>query len=365
MHTGPLRALDADTSPFRSVSTEGIKVSDRRDFWEASASLLFGTLQLEMQRREAFSANFEYTSVADMVFCRLSAGVPHRVVRTDAVARQDNRAFMKAVFQTQGSSVLQQNGRTTPLRAGEWSVYDFEQPYSVAIPESAEMCILLIPRDKVLTGDFDLRSLALRRFPGRRGLGKLIWSLALATFDQIPEIQGRSSRDVADILVQMIRLALMDSSGGRASMDSKEALRERVKLYIARHLADPDLSIAKLASVTQCTKRYLHMVFQSEQISISDYILRLRLERCREDLLDPSCAHRSITDIAYSWGFNNSNHFSRCFKQAFGLCPRQLRNTFAPWPAERPVHHPHLPRTARAGLAGALMLSAQEPAKLP
>lgn len=358
-------ALDADTSPFRSVSTEGIKVSERRDFWEASASILFGTLQLEMQRREAFSANFEYTSVADMVFCRLASSVPHRVVRTDAVARPDNRAFMKAVLQTQGCSVLQQNGRTTPLRAGEWSVYDFEQPYSVAIPERAEMCILMIPRDQVLARDFDLRSLALRRFPGRRGLGKLIWSLALATFDQIPEIQDRSSRDVADILAQMIRLALVDFSGGRAQVDSKEALRERVKLYIARHLGDPDLSIAKLASVMQCTKRYLHMVFQSEQISISDYILKLRLERCREDLLNSACAHRSITDIAYSWGFNNSNHFSRCFKQAFGVCPRQLRNTFAPWPTERPENQPKLPRRGRAGLTGALMVSAQAAGKLP
>lgn len=349
MLASPQVALNAETSPFRSVTTEGVKVSERRDFWEASASLLFGTLQLEMQSRQAFHANFEYTSVADMVFCRLACGVPHRVVRTDAVSRRDNRDFVKAVLQIDGSSVLSQNGRTTPLRAGEWSVYDFEQPYSVTIPQRAGMCILLIPRDEVLTRDFDLGSLSLRRFSGRRGLGKLIWSLALAAFDQIPEIQDRSSRDVADILAQMIRLALVDSSAGRAAADSKEALRQRVKLYIARHLSDPDLSIAKLASVAQCSKRYLHMVFEPEKISISDYILKLRLERCREDLLNRACAYRSITDIAYSWGFNNSNHFSRCFKQAFGVCPRHLRNALTPWPAERPEGKSKLSRPGSPG----------------
>lgn len=346
-------ALNADTSPFRSVSTEGIKVSERREFWESSASVLFGRVHLEMQRKDAFSANFEYTSVADLVLCRISSDVSHRVVLTDRAAGQDDRAFVKAVLQTEGSSVLSQNGRTTALRAGEWSVYDFEQTYSVTIPQRTEMCILLIPRDQVLTGDFDLGSLALRRFSGRRGLGKLIWSLALATFDQIPEIQDRSSRDVADILSQMVRLALIDFSDARPSADSKEALRERVKLYIARHLGDPDLSITKLASVARCSKRYLHMLFQPEKMSISDYILRLRLERCREDLLNPACAYRSITDIAYSWGFNNSNHFSRCFKEAFGVSPRHLRNTFSPWPAKRSENRLKMPRPE---LPGAFLL---------
>ena len=341
----------------------GIKVSERRDFWEAGARCLFGTVHLDMRRRDAFSANFEYTSIADLVLCRLASSVPHRVALTDTAARQLGRNFVKAILQIDGCSVLSQNGRTTALRAGEWSVYDFEQPYSVEVPKSAELCILLIPRDKVLTGDFDLGNFALRRFSGRRGLGKLIWSLALATFDQVPEIQDRSSRDVADILVQMIRMALVDSSEGHAWVDSKEALRQRVKLYIARHLADADLSITKLAGVTQCSKRYLHMVFQPEQISISDYILKLRLDRCREDLLNPACAQRSITDIAYSWGFNNSNHFSRCFKQTFGVCPRHMRNAFTAWSADRPEDSLKMPRPQ---LPAALLLPAlPDPKKLP
>jgi AraC-like DNA-binding protein len=344
MLAGSQVALNPEASPFQSVSTEGIKVSERRDFWEASARYLFGAVHLEMQRRDAFRANFKYTSVADLVLCRLASSVPHRVACSDTTARQLGRDFVKAVLQIDGCSVLSQNGRTTPLRAGEWTVYDFEQPYSVEIPKRTELCILLIPREKVLTGEFDFGSFALRRFSGRRGLGKLIWSLALATFDQIPEIQDRSSRDVADILVQMIRMALVDSSQGRTSVDSKEALRERVKLYIARHLGDPDLSITKLASVTQCSKRYLHMVFQPEEISISDYILKLRLDRCREDLLNPAYAHRSITEIAYSWGFNNSNHFSRCFKQAFGVCPRHMRSAFTAWPSDRSENPLTMPR---------------------
>jgi AraC-like DNA-binding protein len=325
--------------PVTCVSTEGVKVSERREFWEVQASPVFGALDVELQGDEAFSASFEYTTVSDLIFCRLASHVPHRVVRTGALARQDDRAFLKTVLLTKGSSVIEQNGRTTPLRAGEWSIYDTSKPYSMTIPYRAEMLLILIPREKFPTRTIDLQDLVARRFSSRRGLGRLMWSLIPTTFEQLSEIRHGSSRDLADIVAQMTRMALLDFSDRRTSVDSKEALRERVKLYIASHLGDPELSITTLANATGCTKRYLHMAFQSERTSISDYILKLRLERAREDLLHPACSHRSITDIAYSWGFNNSNHFSRRFKQAFGACPRDLRAEFSGWPAEDTRKH--------------------------
>jgi AraC-like DNA-binding protein len=189
----------------------------------------------------------------------------------------------------------------------------------------------MIPRERVLSRNVNLGNLVLRRFSGRRGLGKLIWGLVSTTFDQMDEIRSHSGHDVADVVARVIQLALLDNLGERTPFDSREALRERIKTYISNHLGDPDLSLTKLAQATGCTKRYLHMAFQPETTSISDYILKLRLERCREDLLNPAHAHRSITDIAYSWGFNNSNHFSRRFKQEFGICPRRSRAEFASW----------------------------------
>jgi AraC-like DNA-binding protein len=69
----------------------------------------------------------------------------------------------------------------------------------------------------------------------------------------------------------------------------------------------------------------VHKVFQTEGTTVSDQIWRMRLARCREDLCNPAYANQSITDIAFSWGFNSSAHFSRAFKDEFGVCPRILR----------------------------------------
>ncbi len=334
-----IAAANAARSPFTSVSTDGIKVSDRRDFWQACTASVCGSHEVELMGSQPFSAGFEHAEVSNLVYSRLSRMTPHRVVRTKLLARRDNQHFIKAVLLTAGSCVLEQNGRTTRLRAGEWSIYDNAQPYRMTVLCRTEMSLLLIPRDRFVDRNFDLQNLVVRRFPARRGLGKLIWNLISNTFDQIPQILDATSHDVAEIIIQMARLALSDVSHERGSVDSKAALRDRVKLYIASHLGDPELSIAKLATLTGCTKRYLHMAFRPEEISISDYILKQRVERCREDLLNPSLAHKSITEIAYSWGFNNSNHFSRCFKQAFGISPRGSRSEFAPWLAHGPENH--------------------------
>jgi AraC-like DNA-binding protein len=36
---------------------------------------------------------------------------------------------------------------------------------------------------------------------------------------------------------------------------------------------------------------------------------------------------KSITQIAFSWGFNNAAHFSRCFKTRFGATPSDYRQS--------------------------------------
>jgi AraC-like DNA-binding protein len=329
MQTGGHVALSAGISPLKSISTAGIKASDRREFWQTSVSRICGTHEFELPSDKVFDASIEFTNIADLVFCRLSAPVSHRVVHTTAATRRDDRGLLKAVFQTEGSSLVEQAGHTTLLRPGDWTIYDTAKPSSMVVPDRAGMFFLMVPRERVFARNFDLRDLVAHHFSGSRGLGKLIWSLLSATFDQIPEIRNRSGQDVADIVVQMIRLALLESVDERDWVNSKEAIRERVKHYISDHLRDPDLSITKLASTTHCTKRYLHMAFHSENQSISDYILKLRLKRCREDLLNPAFVRRSITDIAYSWGFNNSNHFSRCFKEAFGVSPKHMRTEIA------------------------------------
>jgi AraC-like DNA-binding protein len=69
------------------------------------------------------------------------------------------------------------------------------------------------------------------------------------------------------------------------------------------------------------------MVFAAEHESISDYILRRRLEECAVQLGNVLWTGRSITEIAFDWGFSSMAHFTRAFKERFAVTPSEYKRT--------------------------------------
>ena len=63
------------------------------------------------------------------------------------------------------------------------------------------------------------------------------------------------------------------------------------------------------------------MLFASTGTTVSRYILGQRLALCREALENTSLRDYSITQIAFSYGFNDAAHFSRKFKEYYGISP--------------------------------------------
>src|SRR6516162_8990678 len=100
------------------------------------------------------------------------------------------------------------------------------------------------------------------------------------------------------------------------------ALYERAQAFIDDHLRDPDLSIDQISMALGCSKRYLHMLFSNRGLTVSEYIWRARLLNCRQDL--ETQGNKTITDVAFSWGFSSSSHFSRVFRKYFGIVPSSI-----------------------------------------
>ncbi len=105
----------------------------------------------------------------------------------------------------------------------------------------------------------------------------------------------------------------------------RQYLKKRVMLYVHLHLHDPDLNIGKISAALKCSKRYVHMSFEGEDVSISKYIWHARLERCRKELETARVTGKSVTAIAFSWGFCSSSHFCRLFKERYGVPPSAIQ----------------------------------------
>ncbi|MBK6401297.1 MAG: helix-turn-helix transcriptional regulator [Rhodocyclaceae bacterium] len=81
----------------------------------------------------------------------------------------------------------------------------------------------------------------------------------------------------------------------------------------------------RIAEANFISVRHLHGLFQQCGTTVSKWIWDRRLKAGREDLLDSAMSTLTICEIAYRRGFNDSAHFSRAFKERFGLSPGSLR----------------------------------------
>ncbi|MBS6194039.1 MAG: helix-turn-helix transcriptional regulator [Clostridiales bacterium] len=92
--------------------------------------------------------------------------------------------------------------------------------------------------------------------------------------------------------------------------------------YIEEHLLS-DMKIPEIAEYTGINKSYLQQLFSGFlHCTITEYINRKRMEQA-EFLLTNSTM--SVTDIAFSTGYNSRQHFGHTFEKYYGMCPKKYR----------------------------------------
>ncbi|MBK9596358.1 MAG: helix-turn-helix domain-containing protein [Rhodocyclales bacterium] len=306
------------------VSTDQVAPKERIPYWKDLIWQLLGRLRSEARSEGEFRGRMAHCDAGDVKLCRLSA-TSHRVARTPDLIRQDDRGFLKVVFQLEGTTWFEQGGRKTLLSPGEWSIYDTMKAYTVSNTSDIEQMVLLAPREKILAAHLNPDELLVQRYDARNGIGRIAGELLYKAFEEIETCSAESAETIGDAVAQLLRQSLMERAGKPTSLTLREALRDRIKTYIHRNLRDPNLSLDQIAAALRCSKRNLHKAFSNDGATISDSIWRLRLDHCRRDLVSPACAWKSITEIAYSWGFSSSTHFSKAFREAYGTSPKLYR----------------------------------------
>ncbi|MCP5145975.1 MAG: helix-turn-helix domain-containing protein [Gammaproteobacteria bacterium] len=99
----------------------------------------------------------------------------------------------------------------------------------------------------------------------------------------------------------------------------------RAKQYIEERLNDESLSLQGVAEALALSPRYLNKLFESEQTSLMRWTWQRRLERARMLLDNPAADDQLISSVAYNFGFKNVSHFSRVFRERFGMSPTEYR----------------------------------------
>ncbi len=129
-------------------------------------------------------------------------------------------------------------------------------------------------------------------------------------------------RAIASLLtVLFTRLAPQLEGGSEGSSAVELAL-----LHVNAHFGER-ISLGEVAALSGVSAAYLSRRFKEELgVGFSDYLSSLRLERAAEML--KSSHEMSVTEIAFSTGFNDSNYFSDKFKHRFGISPLRYRKRY-------------------------------------
>ena len=311
-------------SPSTLLSTDDVAPRERAPAWREWVFQHFGGLDSDLYGDTDFEGHLAASRAGDVILTKLEAN-RHRVMRTPGMARTSEVGYLKIVAPWRGLASVEQDGRRASASEGGWVIYDTTNSYDIANPERCEHLIVMLPKDQMAERGVRLGELMARRVGGASGISRVALETMRSTYQELPHMSDEAARGAGELIMQLVRLSLLELAGHETAVSQREALRDRIRSHVARHVRDPHLSIDGIARALNCSKRHLYNAFGGDGETLAGYILRLRLEGCIRELDETSPAGRPITGIAMSWGFSNLSHFSRVFREHCGMSASQYR----------------------------------------
>lgn len=308
-------------------STEDFSGASRVTRWNEIITEVFTPLETKTSKPDDFRGAVDCIQLGDVYLANIVAS-PARICRTaqHALYCRNRRFFI--YLQLAGDLLVAQDGREAHLRPGDMVMCDSALPYTLDFDEPCSTLVMTAsPKD--IKQRLPAPEVALgQKLSGVDGISSTLSVMLSSVWKQAQcGIDDDISRRLAANLLDLLATSCMSAFGGRIAESAVgSARRSHIRCFIESNLKDPDLSVASIASAFRISPRYLHMLFADEDETISGFIRRRRLEECRKQLADPIWARRSITELAYEWGFNNTTHFARVFRGRYGVSPREYRN---------------------------------------
>jgi AraC-like DNA-binding protein len=300
-------------------------VDAREDYWRQVHHDHFGPLDLVPEAQLGADDRLVVGELGPVRVAVLTSG-PGQVRRTARDVGQVDPDRGLLIVQDEGSARVGHGGSLAELKPGDLDLVDLALPFRCF--HSADRTVMLtFPLSLLPLRRPEISRLAGARIPGDGGAPALVSTLIRELPGHLddPGVAGaRLGTAVLDLLTVALTARLGRPLRAARAAD-RRALRDRVRTYIEVRLPAADLSPATVAAAHHISVRYLHQLFDDEEYSVAAYIRRRRLERCRTDLLDPSLAGRPVGAVAARWGFANAAHFSRLFRDVYGLPPGEYR----------------------------------------
>ena len=153
---------------------------------------------------------------------------------------------------------------------------------------------------------------------------------ALTLLQQMLRDQERMDAHATDMIVAQLTQLLLTilrqhnepepNLKASNSMNSKNEIIRRAQQYISTHIREK-LSVPHVAQMVDVSPSYLTALFhQNLQISPGEYIRRIKIQESKQMIRE---GNLNFTEIAAALNYSTVHHFSRQFKEKFGITPTE------------------------------------------
>jgi AraC-like DNA-binding protein len=252
-------------------------------------------------------------------------GVRHMHAHRDSGDGDDDFSFHLNVSGL--STVVSRRGETT-LRDGDAMLLSYSAGRTISRPALVDHRVIRLPRALLSPLVHDIDDAVLRPIPRGTGMLNLLRGYADALFDDpavaAPRVRQLVVAQLCDLVAVTIG-ATRDAAAVAEGRGIRAARLRAIKTDIEAHLARGNLSPAAVARRQKISDSYIRKLFEDEQTSFSEFVLRRRLVRVHRLLMDPRRASQSIASLAFEVGFGDLSYFNRAFKRFYGATPSEIR----------------------------------------
>lgn len=303
-----------------AYDTLSLTPSNQLEYWHEVVCKHYVSAQSRTDKGDGrFDARLICQEMGQIRVGQYSAPMVHWSRRPQDVRRDDQEVYIISLLRG-GQSELSQFGRRVVQRSGDIVIYDATAPFDYSLQSEARLV-------KIPKAYFDTRVKRARDFVGvlfpstlplMSSLSTLIEEAVKLDVSQSANalIGSRLSSSMVEIIVAMCDL-LRDATGGLS-----ESRLERVMRYVQGNLDREELTPARLAEVAGMSLRSLNREFAGLGTTPMRWVWSQRLAASHQALSERRV--KSVTEAAMQCGFNELGHFSRSFKNTYGVTPLQV-----------------------------------------
>lgn len=304
-------------------STSNVSPSDRSNFWSSVIRPVY----------EISSFNGDTNAILEGEIWSCSAGPltigatsfnQQRYQRDRRLIGLTDLDFHLVQFITEGTLRGDFDGRDVSAKPGDIVIIDLSRPVKSEV-SIGKRITTTIPRE-ALNRVVTWRNIHGTVLSGRAPATRLIAHFLKGVYKIAAELSPKEGAATQDAMIKLFASSLnslTDPCLFDEGATTNHGLKEAIIQYIEQNLASSSLDVASVQKRFNISRSHLYRLFEPEN-GVSGFIKGKRLDHVVRELARQQKRSVTAKELAYHYGFDSPEAFSKQFRERFGMSPKEM-----------------------------------------